>query len=135
MTPPSLPISAMAGVQSARRATTSSHRAHNDPVAAVTDPNGVQWNVHRRWWPFPDVTDVIDLDWFLLSLVVAVPFVVLWPVWYAAKFCGVRWRIVIERDGTQVGHELVRGSRHARARVADLALTIAAGRRSGHFVL
>ncbi|MDX1872545.1 hypothetical protein SBI67_10470 [Mycolicibacterium sp. 120266] len=48
-------------------------------MAVVTDPNGTQWSVHRRWWPFPDLSDVVDLDWFTWLL--AAPFLLLWPFW------------------------------------------------------
>lgn len=101
----------------------------------MTDPNGAQWNIHRRWWPFPDLTDVLDLDFFILSLIVALPFVFLWPFWFAAKFLGVRWRVVIERTHHEQGFELVRGYRRSGARINQLALEIAQGRRSGHFTL
>lgn len=104
-------------------------------MAVVTDPNGAQWNIHRRWWPFPDLTDILDLDFFILSLIVAVPFVFLWPFWYAAKFLGVRWRIVIERNGHEQGFELVRWYRRSSSRINDIAQEIAHGRRSGHFVI
>jgi hypothetical protein len=108
---------------------------HYDRVAVVTDPNGVQWNIHRRWWPFPDLADILDLDWFILSLIVAIPFVSLWPFWYAAKFLGVKWRIVIERSHAEHRTELVRGWRRSGARVNELALEIAQGRRSGHYLV
>lgn len=101
----------------------------------MTDPNGAQWNIHRRWWPFPDLTDLFDLDWFLLSLVVSLPFVILWPFWYAAKFLGVKWRIVIERNQHEQGCELVRGYGRSGARIDEIVREIAHGRRSGHFVL
>jgi hypothetical protein len=101
----------------------------------VTDPNGAQWDVHRRWWPFPDLTDIFDLDWFVLSLIVSLPFVLLWPFWYAAKLLGVKWRIVIERNHSEQGYELVRGYSRSGERINQIALEIAHGRRSGHFVL
>ena len=105
-------------------------------MAVVTDPHGVQWNVHRRWWPFPDATDLVDLDWIVLSAIVAIPCLVLWPFWFAAKFVGVRWRIVVERDHTEVGGELVRGLGRSKRRIADLAVEIGQGRRTdGRFLL
>ena len=104
-------------------------------VAVVTDAGGAQWNIHRRWWPFPDLTDLVDLDWFVLSLIVSIPFLLLWPFWYAAKFVGVKWRIVIERDHSEQGYELVRGYRASGARINRIADDIARRPRSGHFVL
>lgn len=101
----------------------------------MTDPHGAQWNIHRRWWPFPDLTDLFDLDWFVLSILVSLPFVLLWPFWYAAKFLGVRWRIIVERNHSEQGHELVRGYARSGARINEIALEIGQGRRSGHFVL
>ncbi len=101
----------------------------------MTDPSGNQWNIHRRWWPFPDLTDFFDVDSVILSIVVSLPFLLLWPFWFAAKFVGVRWRIVVERTHTEVGSELVRGYRRSGRRIDDIAVEIAGGRRSGHFVL
>ncbi len=62
-------------------------------------------------------------------------FAVLWPLWLLAKYCGVRWVITIERDGHQVGRELVRGSGNAKRRINDIALEIAQGSRSGSFTI
>lgn len=98
-------------------------------------PTATKWNVHRRWWPFPDLSDLFDLDWFVLSIVVSLPFVVLWPFWLAAKLVGVKWRIVIERNHTEVGSELVRGYARSGRRIDALAAELARGARSGYFQL
>lgn len=100
-------------------------------MAVVTDPNGVQWSVHRRWWPFPDVGG-LAFDG-LLGLVLAAPFLLLWPFWFAAKGLGVRWCVIVERGGTEVETVLVRGWRRSGARIDELALQVARGWRSGHF--
>ena len=102
-------------------------------MAVVTDPNGTQWSVHRRWWPFPDLSDVVDFDWFTWLL--AVPFLVLWPFWLVTKVLGARWRIVIQRGGQDVETELVRGWRRSGARIDEHALRLAQGWRSGHYAI
>jgi hypothetical protein len=88
--------------------------------------------VHRDWWPFPgdllDFTDVIEIA-------IGLVFVALWPFWLLAKFLGVRWVVVIERDGHEVGRELVRGGSKAKARVNEIALQIANGDRSGSYTV
>lgn len=91
------------------------------------------WDVSRRWWPFPG--DALDLAFGWLEIFVGALFLALWPFWLLAKFCGVRWVITIERDGHQVGRELVRGWNRSKGRVNDIALEIAAGGRGGRFVI
>ncbi|GAS98491.1 uncharacterized protein RMCC_5456 [Mycolicibacterium canariasense] len=114
-------------------------------MAVVTDPNGTQWSVHRRWWPFPDLSDVVDFDWFTWLL--AAPFLLLWPFWLEAKVLGARWRIVIRRAGAQrpgdrfrrggqeMETELVRGWRRSGARIDEHVLRLAQGWRSGHYAI
>ncbi|MET0456650.1 MAG: hypothetical protein ABW137_32850 [Mycobacterium sp.] len=106
-------------------------------MTVVSDPSGIQWNLKRRWWPFWDVADLLDLGDFFgwLGLLLAAPFLLVWPFWLLSKALGARWRIVIERDHEEVDTELVRGWRRSTARINDLALEIAQGRRSGHFVI
>ena len=88
--------------------------------------------MHRDWWPFPgDLLDFTDLFEILIGLI----FVALWPFWLLTKFLGARWVIRIERDGHEVGHELVRGGARAKARVNEIALQIARGDRSGSYTL
>ena len=84
----------------------------NKDVAVVRDPSGTVWDVSRRWWPFPG--DVLDFTFGWFELAIGVLFAVLWPFWLVAKFCGVRWVIIIARDGHEVGRELVRGSGNAK---------------------
>jgi hypothetical protein len=98
----------------------------------VVDPNGREWSIHRVWWPFPGV---LDLQFDLIALLLALPFVALWPIWLAAKWLGIRWTIVIERDGEEVGRELVRGWQRSQGRIAALALEVSQGARSGRFVI
>jgi hypothetical protein len=88
--------------------------------------------VHRDWWPFPgDLLDFTDL----VEIAIGLLFVVLWPFWLLAKLLGVRWVIVIERDGNEVERELVRGWRKAKARVNEVARQIASGDRSGRYTI
>ncbi|WP_245234148.1 hypothetical protein [Mycobacterium sp. PS03-16] len=101
-------------------------------MAVVTDPNGTVWSVHRQWWPFPGV---LDLTFDVFALLLAVPFLALWPFWLATKWLGARWTIVVERDGTEVSRELVRGWRRSKGRIAALSWEVAQGARSGRFVI
>jgi hypothetical protein len=88
--------------------------------------------VRRDWWPFPgDLFDFTDLFEIAIGLV----FVVLWPFWLLTKFLGARWVIVIERDGHEVGRELVRGRAKAKRRVNEIALQVAGGDRSGSYTI
>lgn len=101
-------------------------------MAVLTDSNGTVWSVYRDWWPFPgDVTDFTDV----FELVIGAIFLVLWPFWLLAKFLGVRWAVVIERDGHEVGRELIRGWSKSKRRVNELAAEVASGGRSGRFVI
>jgi hypothetical protein len=101
-------------------------------MAVVLDPHGRAWDVHRDWWPFPgDLLDFTDLFEIAIGLV----FVVLWPFWLLTKFLGARWVVVVERDGHEVGRELVRGRGKANARVNQIALQIANGDRSGSYTI
>lgn len=103
-------------------------------MAAVTDPDGVEWRVRRRWWPFWDVFDIVDiafLDW--VGVVLALPLLILWPFWLLAKLFGVRWKIIVERGGAEAHHELVRWWGASEARIAELTQEIRQGARSGYF--
>jgi hypothetical protein len=102
-------------------------------VAVLTDPNGTHWSVNRRWWPFPG--DALDLTFGWFEVILGALFAVMWPFWLLAKFCGVRWVITIERDGHQVGRELVRGWSKSKTRINEIAFDVAAGGRGGQFVL
>jgi hypothetical protein len=86
--------------------------------------------VRRDWWPFPG--DLLDFTG-LFELVIGLLFVVLWPFWLLTKFLGARWVIVVERDGHEVGRELVRGGNKAKGRVNQIAYEIANGHRSGGY--
>jgi hypothetical protein len=105
----------------------------NTHVAAIRDRHGTVWNVSRRWWPYPG--DALDLTFGWIEWIIAAVFLVLWPFWLLAKYCGVRWVITIERNGNEVGRELVRGSANAKRRMNDIALEIAHGHRSGSFTI
>jgi hypothetical protein len=104
----------------------------DDAMAEVTDPNGSAWSVHRRWWPFPGV---FDLTFDVFEVLLALPFLVLWPFWLVTKWLGGRWTVVVERDGQEVSRELIRGWRRSKGRIAELAWEISQGARSGRFVL
>jgi hypothetical protein len=57
------------------------------------------------------------------------------PFWELAKFCGVRWVITVERNGHQVGRELVRGWRNSKRRINEIALDVTTGPRGGQFTI
>jgi hypothetical protein len=98
-------------------------------MALVRDTNGTQWSVRRRLWPFPG--DALDLTFGWFEGVLAALFALLWPFWWLTKFLGARWVIVIEREGNEVGRELVRGWRKSKKRINEIAVDVASGRRSG----
>jgi hypothetical protein len=95
-------------------------------MAEVSDPNGVQWSVHRtlfRWWEGDDVGGGTP-EAAVFYLVVGV---VIWPFWIIAKWLGVPWEIVIERAGRQAGAERVRGWNKSERRIQEIAESVAAG--------
>ena len=49
-----------------------------------------------------------------------------WPLWFIAHWLGVRWVIVVERDGKKVT-ELVRGWGKSQRRIQEIAESAAAG--------
>ena len=102
-------------------------------MAVLTDRNGTVWSINRRLWPFPG--DALDLTFGLFEVLIGLFFALLWPFWFVAKLCGVRWVITIERDGHQVGRELVRGWNTSKRRVNEIAQEVAGGGRSGHFTV
>ena len=102
-------------------------------MVVLTDPNGTTWAVNRRWWPFPG--DALDLTFGLFEVLLGALFAVLWPFWLLAKFCGVRWVITVERNGHQVGRELVRGWGKSNRRIDELAREVGSGGRFGHTVI
>lgn len=92
----------------------------------VTDPDGVQWRVRRWWWKtVPWETGFATLD--ALIFLIVLPFMVMWPFWLASKWLGASWTILVERDGTQVSRENVRGWRKSGERVRELAQQAQAG--------
>jgi hypothetical protein len=55
------------------------------------------------------------------------PFMVMWSFWFLLRWLGVRWAIVIERDGKKVGQELVRGWGKSGQRIDEFARAAEAG--------
>jgi hypothetical protein len=96
----------------------------------VTDPNGVQWSVHRRWRArYANAVNPTDTGNALIGELTfnLLQIVVTWPFWFIAKWLGVQWKIVIERDGTVVGETLVRGWRKSQRCIQELTQSAAAG--------
>jgi len=50
-----------------------------------------------------------------------------WPFWFIAHWLGLRWRIVIERDGEEVDEEWVRGWRKSGRRIQEITESATAG--------
>ncbi len=92
----------------------------------MVDADGVTWSVRRWWWKTaPWETGFATLD--MIIFLIVLPFMLMWPIWLSAKWLGVPWTIVIERDGTKVHQEQVRGWRESGRRVEELSQAAAAG--------
>lgn len=100
-------------------------------MTTVQDANGQLWSVERKWRPFPELDFDDDDILGILGLILAIPALIVWPFWLAAKFLGVRWIITVERDGRRVGKEKVRGWDASKRRIAEIARNV--GSRSAHF--
>ena len=92
----------------------------------ATPPDDAQWSV-RRWWftalPYESGIQFLDFIIFLIVL----PFMVVWPFWLMSKWLGASWSIVVERDGTKMGEEKVRGWRRSGERIQEIARSAEAG--------
>jgi DivIVA domain-containing protein len=93
-------------------------------MVKVLDPDGVPWTVYRRWFPNWKLhsfgnPDPGEIGAYLLA--------VLWPPWFIAKWLGVPWVILIERNGSEIGDERVRGWRESQRRIQEIAESAAAG--------
>jgi hypothetical protein len=92
----------------------------------VTDSRGVQWSVRRR--RTFDLTDLpaggMDESAGLLIIVLIAGW---WPFWFIAHWLGLRWRILIERDGEEVHEEWVRGWRKSGQRIREIIESAPAG--------
>ncbi|ORV54158.1 hypothetical protein AWC05_18895 [Mycobacterium florentinum] len=89
---------------------------------------GMRWTVRRRRWydlsHFPVGSDDLGLGGLVLLVMLVGGW---WPFWFIAHWLGLRWRIVIERDGEKVGEEWVRGLRRSDRRIQDLIDSATAG--------
>jgi hypothetical protein len=88
-------------------------------MTKVTDPDGVQWSVSREWFfGLPSWLDgSSDLGLILFAV---------WP-FLIAHWLGLPWVIVINRAGTAMGTEEVRGWVKSERRVQEIAQSAAAG--------
>jgi len=95
-------------------------------MAEVTDPNGVQWSVRRRLWygtsALGEAASGADPFGIALGLVLGG-----WPFWFIAHWLGLRWGVVIERDGEKVHEEWVRGWLKSRRRIQELTESATVG--------
>lgn len=97
-------------------------------MAEVTDPGGVRWSVRRRRWYDLSGWSLADLDSGIgMLLTIAVLAGGWWPFWFVAHWCGLRWRIVITRDGEEMDEEYVRGWRQSQRRIREIAELATAG--------
>lgn len=62
--------------------------------------------------------------WLLVTFTLLVGW---WPVWFIAHWLGLRWRIVIKRDGEEVDEQRVRGWRKSRRRIQQITESATAG--------
>jgi hypothetical protein len=93
-------------------------------MAEVTDPNDVRWSVRRRrWYDLTDYPGGVD-DFGVILILLAGGW---WPFWFIAHWLGLRWRIVIKRDGEEVHEEWVRGWRKSRRRIHEITESATAG--------
>ncbi|OBF32199.1 hypothetical protein A5719_04295 [Mycolicibacterium peregrinum] len=92
--------------------------------AAVSDPHGVTWMVRRKWMYAPDTWGDSDGVVGAIFAIVSLLVLLAWPIWFAAKFLGVPWKIVIERAGREVGTERVRGWRASGRRIDQIRQSI-----------
>jgi hypothetical protein len=89
--------------------------------------------VRRRWLPLLTVLDAASNDFGVfstLALLVAIPMLLVWPFWLLAKLCGVKWKVVTERDGTEVAVEKVKGYRASRRRIDEIVADVRAKGRA-----
>lgn len=96
-------------------------------MAEVTDTNGVKWSVHRQWMYEVSLSGIDGSIGLLGILLLPLLFVAWWPAWFLAHWLGLKWKIVIERDGKQVGYENVRGWNKSGQRIQEIAQSVAAG--------
>jgi hypothetical protein len=114
-------------------------------VAEVTDPNGVQWSVYRarpKWESsgggggsssISTGSILGDLLGFILQPIFELIFeFILYllftgPFLFIARLLGVPSTIVIERAGTPVSQERVRGWGKSQRRIEEIAESAAAG--------
>jgi hypothetical protein len=93
-------------------------------VPEFRDADGVKWRVHRRWWSLWSLLDTIGISgngtFGAIVFVLALPILAMWPLWLLAKFCGVPWQVVTERDDDEVSSEKVRGWRASGRRIAEI---------------
>lgn len=91
-------------------------------MVKVTDRQGSQWKV-RRQWGFDCDFELLDDDDEVLGALM----LVIWPFWFAAHWFGLRWVIVVERGGIEVGSQRVRGWAASRRRMRQIAESVADG--------
>lgn len=85
------------------------------------------WTVRRKWMTAPDVgTDSDGIVGAFLTVILLLALLV-WPFWFAAKFLGVPWTIVVEQRSKEVGTERVRGWRASQRRIDEIRRGIGSG--------
>ncbi len=100
----------------------------------LQSPDGAWWTVRRRWWPVREAVDTltygsVGADWVGVAvLAITLPFVLVWPLWFAAKMCGLqRWVIVIECNEEWVATEKARWWSGSVDRIAAITAELRSG--------
>jgi DivIVA domain-containing protein len=105
-------------------------RRRRGKTVEVTGPDSVRWSVYRRWgvkhWDATTYSQSVG-DELIMGTINLLQVIVMWPPWFIAKWLGVRWKIVIERDGIEAGEALVRGWRKSQRCIQEIAEMAAAG--------
>ncbi|GAB5901865.1 hypothetical protein OKHIL_76770 [Mycolicibacterium mageritense] len=96
-------------------------------MVRVQDPAGEIWEVKRAWFlarytnsSVGSYYDDIPVVSTAIS-VILLPFVLVWPFWFAAKFVGMPWKIVVRQGNTEVHREKVHGWKASKLRTGQLA--------------
>lgn len=87
------------------------------------DADGVKWRVRRAQWPLLGALDMASWGTSAFGVVMfllALPVLLVWPIWFVAKLCGVPWKVITERDGDEVSTEKVKGWRASGRRIDEI---------------
>lgn len=89
----------------------------------IKGADGVRWSVRRHWMPLLHYLDMAswgNSTFGAVMFVLALPFILAWPFWLLAKFCGVPWKVVVKRDDDEVAVEKITGWRASGRRIDEI---------------